>query len=133
MTEKITRIDRTALGLIKQRIIDTAGPAAAELGLAISFEGGTFGDKSATLKLEVAIVAADGTVETKAKQDFEKYCALVGLKPEDFGRVFTHRGRRFKICGLKPGAGKFPLLATDQASGKVFKFPAITGRLLAAA
>ena len=84
-----------------------------------------FDSSSFTFQLKGSKVNADGTVETEEVSDFKRYASAYGLTAHDFGRVFTTDQGTYKICGLKPSASKYPILAHALGNpSKVFKFPA---------
>jgi hypothetical protein len=58
--------------------------------------------------------------------EFNKHAFAYGFSAEDFGKVFTVAGNQYQVSGIKPKARKYPILGTNVATGKVFKFPAMT-------
>jgi hypothetical protein len=72
-------------------------------------------------KISGVIVKAGQTVR---QAEFEKYCELYDLKPEDFGRKFkTTNDNEYKIIGLKPKATKNVIIIECLLSGKEYKCP----------
>jgi len=123
----IGEIDRHACRLLKAKLqaaLDLDNLGFKELGVDVQVGSARFSSSSATFKVEVSIVAADGTVETKTVSDFKRCAQLWGLQPDDFGRTFRSRGIAYEICGGKPGSYKYPILGKRVPDGKVFKFPA---------
>ncbi len=116
-------ITRALLKTIKSDAEAVLASVAEKHGVKISFGNGKFSADNATLKLEIASIAANGQVKTKEATDFERYASAFGLKPEDLGTIFTYNGREFKLIGAKPRSTKFPLLAEWTKNGKVFKLP----------
>ena len=90
----------------------------------ISFGNGSFTSENATLKLEIATIGTDGEAKTKEAIDFERYASRYGLSPEDLGTIFVYNGTEYKLIGAKPRSTKYPLLAKNVKSGKVYKVPA---------
>ena len=101
----------------------------------ISAKGATYDPDGAngSFKLEVLSIGASGDVHDKAATSFVERCRLYGLKPEDLGRTFKNGGLTFTVSGLKPLARSMPILATDSASGKTYKFTAESVKALLAA
>ncbi len=70
------------------------------------------------------------TIDVKKKEvngksfeqaEFEKYCFLYHLKPEDYLKSFKTSGKNFVITGFKPNRPKFPIIAKGE-DGKSYKF-----------
>lgn len=121
----IKTLDRSTLRLIGTRIDAALAPLAKELGISIKYNGGSFVSQNATLKLAVAVLDATGAAVTKEASDFKFYAARFGLKPDDLGREFSvGNDKRFKIAGLKPRRGSYPILAARVSDGRMFKFSA---------
>ena len=89
----------------------------------------TYSPNNATFKVELAAVGEDGEAVTKEAEDFQRYCRIYGLRPEDLNREFEYGGTRYKLIGCKPRSTKFPLLAENVGSGKVYKLPAAVVQL----
>lgn len=111
-----------------REIIQTAlAPLADSHNLACHVGNASYLDNTITFKLEV-FDTASGT--EPGQDDFNRYCYRYGLKEEDFGKVFTWRGRLMTLCGLKPRSRTYPLLARDNDNGKVFKLPSEVANLV---
>jgi hypothetical protein len=95
-------------------------PFAEKNKLSITIGNASFNDSSAKFKLEVAELGVDG--ETPARRNFDLYCSLYGLKPEDFESWFTYAGKQYKLVEICPNRPKFPLVGQDIQTGKRFKF-----------
>lgn len=96
---------------------------AEKHGVQIKVGSGSFTSDNATVKVEIAAIASDGTAKTKEATDFERYATSYGLKPEDLGKTFSYGGKEYTLVGAKPRSTKYPLLAKDNRSGKTFKLP----------
>jgi hypothetical protein len=116
-------ITRTLLKTIKTDAEAALRDVAAKHGVQFSFGNGTFTPDNATLKLEIAGIAANGAVKTKEAADFERYASSFGLTPEDLGTIFTYNGKEFKLLGAKPRNHKYPLIAENTKTGRKFKLP----------
>lgn len=131
----ITTIDRSACRTIQTEALAALQAVASKYGLAVTPNSGTFSPSSCNVKFTFSpmVTAADlartagpapvsgGTSGVPA--DFANKAALVGLKASDYGRVFTNgTGKQFKITGINLRGQKYPILATEVRTGKVFKF-----------
>jgi len=119
----MTEINRTTLRLIEADALAALETVATKHGIAFKFGSGRFTADNATLKLEVAVMNADGTAETKEVSDFKAMAQHYGLKAEHLGEEIRIRGTTYTICGLKRKSKKYPIIA-ETANGKRFKFEA---------
>lgn len=115
---KIDKIDRMALRLV----IDTALPALqaalAPFGVTVKPARSKYSNGSTgTLQFELVAAGAD-----PERENFEKFAMFVGLKPEDYGRLFTVNGERYKLIGIEPNRPKYPFVGERCISGGRFKF-----------
>jgi hypothetical protein len=56
------------------------------------------------------------------KEMLRMYGARFGLTEADHGTIFTFRGTRYKLIGLKPSRPRYPLECEHMGDGRVFKF-----------
>ena len=68
---------------------------------------------------KTSIPISDGKTISPEQYEFEKYCELYGLQKEDFGKVLTMNGRKFKISGINTKASKNCVNITG--NGKQYK------------
>ena len=94
---------------------------AAAYGLKVLPAGGTMGSVDFTAKFKF-IVADTATVEAHAREQFNQYCAVFDLKPEQFGQEFRYGGHHYKIVGLHLNSRTFPLNCLNVNNGKHYKF-----------
>ena len=87
-------------------------------GVEFKLGGGRFSPTHYGCRLDVTIAGA----EPQEAQDFRQYADMFGLKPDDLGRTFLDRGRRFTIVGLLPRSRSYPVLAQNDR-GTRYKFP----------
>jgi hypothetical protein len=121
----IKQIDRQNIKVIEQAILAKLRESlGSDFGLEFNFKGGNFTPGNAVLKLEVAVKNPDGTIKTRAAEDFKLLCHRFGFKPEHFGATFTVRGTTYKITGLVPKRYSMPISAERVSDGRGFKFPA---------
>lgn len=116
------------------RQICKAIAAAAEMALADVAKGfglhvkrGTanFDSTSAKIQMVFSEISEDGTVMTREAEAFKDNADMYGLRPEDLGEKFDHKGHTFTITGLNARARKMPIQVTRE-DGRTFKFAALT-------
>lgn len=114
----IQKFDRPTCRVVGQAIEKALEAVEQELGVRIKREGGTYSNTEFTTKIRISVGDTD-----IAKKDWDLHCHAFGLKPEQFGTTFVSRGTTFTVCGIKPRATRFPILAVN-ANGTRYKFPA---------
>lgn len=121
----IKHIDKSNLKVIEQAILAKLRESlGTDFGLEFNFKGGNFTSGNAILKLEVAVKNPDGSIETRAAEDFKLHCAQFGFKPEHLGATFKVGRNTYKITGLVPKRYSMPVSAARVPDGRGFKFPA---------
>ena len=124
MAKKIKKIDRETCRMLGEEIEEKLQVIARKYGINIKRGRGTYDSKGATIKIEIATVDRDGTVNSKEAEDFKRYARMEGLKEEWLGQSFrTWDGKELKIVGFKPRSTKYPVIVEDN-SGKRWKYPA---------
>lgn len=78
---------------------------------------------TASVKLEVAEIKADGSVASKEVAAFKRECGLYGLPADALGKTIKYAGRTMKIVGLLPKSRKFPILC-EELDGRRIKVTA---------
>lgn len=122
MSTKITKFDRETARLIGDRVVAALGPLGKELGVVMKRGGGTFGEHTFTMKLEIGVVGDDGTVASRTAEAFKQLAPLYGLSVDDLGKTFRSGGDVYTITGLATRRTKRPLLASRGRSGKEYCF-----------
>lgn len=115
---KIKEFDRTSIRLMESAVSDALGNVGEAFGVEFKAGRGQFSPTQFTFRLHVTIAGA----EPQEAQDFRQYADLYGLKPDDLGRTFLDRNRRFTIVGLLPRSQRYPVLAQNDR-GTRYKFP----------
>lgn len=115
---EIKYIGRPECKIIRKEAVEALNKALADLGLQGSLGNMTYDGSKVSAKLTITLAGVD-----VAKEEFEKHCYLYDLKKSDYGMQFVSQGETFELCGIKPRARKFPLVAKNVRTGKRFKFP----------
>lgn len=121
----ITEFTAPTLRTLQARVLAALKPLEAEFGISFATDGGNYSPEKGMMKIAATVNAPDGSAVTQGEIDFKRYAVQVGLRVEDFSREFqTGTGKRFAITGMKPSASKFPVVAKELVSGKLYKFAA---------
>lgn len=117
----ITVFDRATCKLIGAEVEAAVAAVAAKHGLTAQSAGGTFDATSFTAKIKLVVTDNDA-LERKERADFAQYCGWFDLKPDDYGKEFTHQGKRYRLTGVLPTRSKSPIAVTrlDDNSPRIF-------------
>ena len=124
MSKAISSLDRSSVRMIADDIEIALAKVAKRYGVKIEVGNSSFSSTNCTTKINISTVAKNGTVMTKEATDFNHYAHSFGIKGYMLGDTFEFRYETYKITGLKPRSRKYPLLAENVNTGKVYKFPA---------
>jgi hypothetical protein len=114
-------IDKQTVRNLRERLQELLDSHGGNFGAySIRIGNGSFTENNITFKLEVSAIK-NGEVLSREAEDFKMFATVYGLKAEDFGKSFKSNGHTFKIVGLKPKSGKYPVLA-EREDGRKFKF-----------
>ena len=102
--------------------IDAALKSVAEKhNISLNAGSARYTPTTATFKLEAVTTTIDGEVVEAEKVKFNEFCGKFGIAKDAFGSTFKSNGEVFTICGIKPKAKKYPILAKNN-QGTVYKF-----------
>ena len=87
---------------------------AAKHGLVVTVAGGKFDPNLGTFSPKIEY-AAPGS----AQKEWDRYCKLIGLEPEDFGTTVVLSGKAFTLTGITLRRRAYPVDA--ECGGKSFK------------
>lgn len=100
---------------IKRKIDEALNPVAEELGVKIECGRATFSDDTATIKVEVATINKDGSVNTKEAANYDQRRERYRLPP--LGSTISISGEAMKVVGFRAMARKNKILV-ENAQGK---------------
>lgn len=123
MQQEINQLDKQSLTRIRDQINAALEMVADDLGLNITVGSCRYTAKNATLKVEIATLSDDGSIQNKEREDFKIWAPSYGLSSGDLGKTFESNGNTYEVCGLKRRSRKYPILA-KRADGRMFKFAA---------
>lgn len=107
------------IDLVQSDIKAALACVAEKHGVSIKFGIVRYSADSYGTRMEV--FAADGG--DVAQVEFNKYCGKFGIKPSAYGSTFVSRGTEYTVCGIKPRAKGYPIVAVN-ARGTRYKFEA---------
>lgn len=113
----IKKFDKETAKFLGRSVAEALQEFAEKHGLSVVSLGGSYDDTKYVARLEFKTNDKDA-LAAKEKGDFELYCGLIGLKPEDYGRTFTHKNRTYTVTGVKAGTSR-PLLCRRDDGGMV--------------
>ena len=104
----ITQFDRPTLRALRSDIEAALKAVAAKHGVSLTAGAVSFEPQRFTLKIEGAVIGADGKAAS-----FAQHAHLFGLAPGDLGKRIMLGGKQFTIVGVRPNARKRPVLLED--------------------
>lgn len=117
----INQFDMVTAKEVMRRAEAALAPLAEEFGLTLTPKGSSYDETVLRLRVELGIrQLADGRSADQAQ--FEKFCVIYGLSPNEFGREFEHGGIRYKIVAVQPSRDKRPIVGARTRDGKRFLF-----------
>jgi hypothetical protein len=112
-------LDKEKVKQFRNEINNVLEKYGEEKGIQIHLGSIRFDDNSFTGKLKVVLAEN----KTKAEQmEWNKNCDLFNLKKEDYGKIISLRGNKYKIIGLKPKSRKYPLLVERINNSRKYGF-----------
>lgn len=120
---KISSFDRNSLRVINVALERHLKAFADELGIDIKIGRTKFSAQNATVSVELATKAADGTVRSREAEAFSMLGPMYGFKPEDLGARFDIGSRTYTLLGFIPKSRKFPILARNVGDGREYTLP----------
>lgn len=125
MTSKIKNFDGPTVRKLQEECGAALEAVAAKYGLKLERKRCTYHVDSMPVAFQLITVELDANgnaMDSRAK-DFIKYASAYGLSEKDFLAEFRSGAKTFRICGFKPKARKYPILAECVQDGKTYKFP----------
>jgi len=92
-------------------------------GLDFDIVGGSVGITDMTLKVKAKTINT-GAIEKEKREAMDRNGIGFGIGSSDYGRTFMFRGQAYKLVGIKASRPKYPVLAEQVGTEKVYKFPA---------
>ena len=80
----------------------------------------TWDDSNGKMSITFSNVASDGTIVSKERTDFIRFCGRFGLEPDDLDSTVDLDGTKYKIIGLRIRARKTPITIQRISDGKSF-------------
>jgi hypothetical protein len=99
---KMDRVKIKNVRAVLEKILAAHAEELKQAGVSLSAGNASFNDVSATLKLTVTDLQADGQAVDLKKEDWNRYAEIFGMKKEWLGSAITMNGARHVITGLSP-------------------------------
>lgn len=101
-------------------------------GLKFSVGGGKLGDNS--FEIKVSVRPADRkAAEAQAAETLGWAGIPLGIVSEDYGTVFVHAGKAFRLTGVNMNRPAYPVSGNCVKTGRSYKFPASVAHKIVAA
>lgn len=106
-------MDKTQANAIASRMRELLAPLEREFGVTVKVGGGTY-DPAGLLKPRVEIASAGTSKEAIA---FKREAIFYGLDEQHLGAKIQLNGVSYEVAGLRPRAGKKPLVLRRESDG----------------
>jgi hypothetical protein len=118
------KFDKSSVSIIHEEAVKILQQRLAECGITVEAAGGKYDDHEYTMKLKLSTTNESG--QSQAAVDFTRYARRYGLDADQLGSVFTHKGMKYRITGLKPSRRVYPIetkCIRGMDTGKTWFFP----------
>jgi hypothetical protein len=95
-----------------------------EFGLNFDRARWSYNPRECRFTLNASIQKLNGKTYDAGHEEWNRECFFLNLKESDFGREFAVNGNRYKITGVNRRSRKYPVLATQTRTGKVYQWSA---------
>lgn len=122
----ITKWERNNVNGFAKEAEQTLKALAEKHGVSVRVKGGTFSPLSFRQTFEFVASQTDektGQTLTPETESFMHNCVFLGLTEQDLWQKFIYRNEVYRLIGLNPRRGKYPLSIERLADGKKFRFP----------
>ena len=106
--------NKNEFDLFRKEIKNAVKGVEEKFGVEIEFSSIKYDDSQFTIKTTVL----NGSKEEAMKKEFNKYCALLGLKEEHYGAIISHKNEQYKIVGLQLNRRKYPIEVENIVTGE---------------
>ncbi len=114
-------MDRDKVKALREKMNEALSLIEKDCGVKFEVGSASYLGAHATFKVEVSEVAADGTVVTRAAEEWKRHAALLGLPEDGLGKKIMFRGAEYEIVGLHPDRPRYPIEVKRAKDGKGFK------------
>ena len=78
----------------------------------------TYAPNGSSMKFSIEVFAENAG--TRAENDWKILAPQLGLKADDFGRIFNLDGTGYEVVGISPRRTKYPIVVKRVTDGKQF-------------
>lgn len=119
---KLDKITPAILKMLREDMTEALKPVLKKYGLSeLKAGSASYGTNNFTMKVE-GILSLEAKKEENISQA-KQYAHLLGLPEDIVGKIFSSNGKTFEVERLDLGKPKFPIIAKDVATKKMYKFP----------
>tara|TARA_B100001250_G_scaffold218220_1_gene187249 strand:+ start:10933 stop:11349 length:417 start_codon:yes stop_codon:yes gene_type:complete len=122
----ITAVNKKTVELILEESREALASVAKKHGITLKRKSCTYdpvkGEVPVAFKFVVQQLDEAGSVIDPMEVEFKRLATYFGLEPNDYGREFSTFNGTYRLTGIKTRAKKYPFIAEDVVTGKLFKF-----------
>jgi hypothetical protein len=116
---RIKAFDALLLKKLRPEIEAALAELGRKHGITIRAGSARFSERTADLKLELAVIGGDGGSTRRETEEFEKYHTMFGLEAADLGQIVMLDREEHRLVGLAPNRPKYPIVMERVRDGKM--------------
>lgn len=111
-------LTRSTLAALQNDINAALAAIGEKHGMKLTTGSCSFNPMNAVMKLNIATIGEDGSVETKEMTDLKRYGIMYGLTDAQLNSTFKHGGVDYKLVGYRTKASKNPFIIQPVDGGQ---------------
>jgi hypothetical protein len=124
-------MDKKIAKIVQDEAAAALKAIAEKHGMTVVPNGGTVGGIDMVLKFRFK-TADTAAIVASERAEFDAYCGIFGLEPQDFGAKFQTNSRTYTVVGLSLNRRKYPIIVADETGKRMLFTDMVVDRIKAA-
>ena len=108
---QILKFDKETIKQLRESMAEALAVSAEDLSVRFAIGPINYGTMNCSMKVEVFVETVTTALQTSDQILFEQHCRRYGFRKDQFGTVFEHDDKRYKLKCFKTSNKKYPVLA----------------------